>query len=110
MLTAPPSPGSSGEAREAKGTLHFERRGDDPFALMADLTVTDLVIGPGRALVFDKASATLRNAPEGYDIRARLISEVPSQPTDLTFIASASFGAPAATGMFDFPVQRSVSQ
>jgi translocation and assembly module TamB len=92
---------SSGEAREAKGTLHFERRGEDPFALMADLTVTDLAIGPGRALVFDKASATLRNAPEGYDIRARLISEVPSQPTDLTFIASASFGAPAATGMFE---------
>ncbi|WP_321489138.1 translocation/assembly module TamB domain-containing protein [uncultured Hyphomonas sp.] len=91
----------SGEAREAKGTLHFERQGEDPFALMADLTVTDLALGPGRALVFDKASATLRNAPEGYDIRARLISEVPSYPTDLTFIASASFDAPAPTGMFE---------
>ncbi|MEZ6001250.1 translocation/assembly module TamB domain-containing protein [Hyphomonas sp.] len=92
---------SSGEAREAKGTIQFERKGADPFALKADLTVTDLALGPGRALLFDKATATLRNAPEGYDIRARLISEVPSYPTDLTFIASASFGAPAATGMFE---------
>ena len=56
---------SSGAAREAKGTIHFERKGADPFALMADLNVTDLALGPGRALVFDKASATLRNAPEG---------------------------------------------
>lgn len=92
---------SSGEAREAKGSIHFERQDGDPFALAADLTVTDLALGPGRALVFDKASATLRNAPEGYDIRARFISEVPAYPTDLTFIASASFGAPAPTGMFE---------
>nr|WP_321441566.1 translocation/assembly module TamB domain-containing protein [uncultured Hyphomonas sp.] len=92
---------SSGEVREAEGNIHFERKGDDPFALKADLNVTDLALGPGRALVFDKASATLRNAPEGYDIRARLISEVPTYPTDLTFIASASFGEPAATGMFE---------
>jgi translocation and assembly module TamB len=92
---------SGGEVREAKGTIHFERKGAAPFALMANLNVTDLALGPGRALVFDKASATLRNAPEGYDIRARFISDVPSYPTDLTFIASASFGAPAATGMFE---------
>ena len=92
---------SSGEAREAKGSIHFKRQDGDPFALTADLTVTDLSLGPGQGLVFDRASATLRNAPEGYDIRARFISEVPDYPTDLTFIASANFGAPAANGMFE---------
>nr|WP_321361568.1 translocation/assembly module TamB domain-containing protein [uncultured Hyphomonas sp.] len=92
---------SSGEAQEAKGTIHFERQGGDPMALTADLTVTDLSLGPGQGLVFNKASATLRNAPEGYDIRARFISDIPNYPTDLTVVASASFGAPAANGMFE---------
>jgi translocation and assembly module TamB len=92
---------SSGQAREAKGTIHFERQGSDPFALAADLDVSDLSLGPGNAVVFGKASAALRTAPDGYDIRARFISDIPSYPTDLTFIASASFGAPAANGMFE---------
>jgi len=92
---------SSGQAREAKGTIHFDRTGDAPFALVADLAVTDLTLGPGRTLVFDRATATLRNAPEGYDIRANFVSDVPNYPTDLTFIASASFGEPAANGMFE---------
>ncbi|KJS24806.1 MAG: hypothetical protein VR75_13560 [Hyphomonadaceae bacterium BRH_c29] len=92
---------SSGQARDAKGTIHFDRTGDAPFALVADLAVTDLALGPNRALLFDRATATLRNAPEGYDIRANFVSDVPDYPTNLTFIASASFSEPAANGMFE---------
>ena len=92
---------STGQAREARGTINFSRTGDDPFELVADLSVKDLTLGPGRMLQFDAATATVRTAPEGYDIRAHFLSEVPSYPTDLTFIASADFGAPAASGMFE---------
>lgn len=92
---------SGGRAREAKGTLHFSRTGDDPFELLADLAVKDLDLGPGQMVRFDRATASVRSAPEGYDIRANFASDDPAYATDLTFIASASFGEPAASGMFE---------
>ena len=92
---------SGGQAREANGTLHFERADGDPFTLVADLAVTSLDLGPGRMVRFDRATASVRSAPQGYDIHANFASDDPIYATDLTLIASASLGAPAPSGMFE---------
>ena len=87
--------------KEAKGTIRLSREPNAPLELEANLDARDLQLAPGQVLRFDRATGTVRSAPQGYDIRANFVSEHPSYPTDLTFIASANFGARAANGMFE---------
>lgn len=92
---------SSGAIREAKGTIRFTRKDGDPLELVANLDAKGLDLGPGQMLRFDRATGTVRSAPEGYDIHANLIADDPTYGTDLTFIASASLDGPAPSGMFE---------
>jgi len=91
--------------KEAKGTIRLVREPSSLLELEANLDAQDLQLAAGQVLRFDRATGTIRSAPEGYDIRANFVSEHPSYPTDLTFIASANFGAPAANGMFEISGQ-----
>ena len=92
---------NSGRVRKASGTLRIDRAAGQPVELDANLDVEGLELGPGDLLYFDRASARVRTAPEGYDIHANASTDSVSQPTDLTLTASAVFGEPAASGLFE---------
>ena len=92
---------SNGRVEEARGTLQLSRASGEPLEIAADITAEKLRLGPATSLQFDRVTANVRSAPEGYDIRADFQTDDPARPTDLSLIASADFSGSAPAGLFE---------
>ena len=88
------------DAKQLGGTLHLSREAGQKLAVEADLTAEAIRLSGGTAPLLDRVSATLRSAPDGYEIHAQLVSDKPQRATDLVFDSTANFAGDAPSGVF----------